>query len=77
MALNTTFKDNHLYYGTAYGTGTFSFTGPIDNMKIDIKATTQAGTIFNIPLNTSSTAADYDFIRFVNHNDTTQKLLTK
>jgi autotransporter translocation and assembly factor TamB len=26
QALNTTFKDNHIYYGTAYGTGNFSFT---------------------------------------------------
>jgi hypothetical protein len=77
MALNTTFKDNHIYYGVAYGTGKFSFTGPVDNMKIDIKATTQEGTIFNIPLNTSVTAIDYDFIRFVNHNDTTQKVVDK
>ncbi|RYU87285.1 translocation/assembly module TamB [Mucilaginibacter terrigena] len=77
MALNTTFKDNHIYYGTAYGSGTFSFTGPVDNMKIDIKATTEAGTVFNIPLNTSSTAVDYDFIRWVNHNDTTTKVIDK
>jgi hypothetical protein len=63
LALNSTFKDNHLYYGTAYGTGTFKFNGPVDNMKIDITASTEEGTIFNIPLNTSSTAADYDFIR--------------
>jgi hypothetical protein len=77
LALNTTFKDNHIYYGTAYGTGTFSFTGPVDNMKIDIKASTEAGTIFNIPLNTSSTAAEYDFIRFVDHNDTTKKVVNK
>jgi hypothetical protein len=77
MALNTTFKDNHLYYGTAYGSGTFGFSGPIDNMKIDIKASTEEGTVFNIPLNTSSTAADYDFIRWVNHNDTTRKVIEK
>ena len=77
LALNSTFKDNHLYYGTAYGTGTFKFNGPVDNMKIDIAASTEAGTIFNIPLNTSSTAADYDFIRFVDHNDTTRKVTTK
>ncbi|WP_454801597.1 translocation/assembly module TamB domain-containing protein [Mucilaginibacter phyllosphaerae] len=77
LALNTTFKDNHLYYGTAYGTGTFSFTGPIDNMKIDIKASTEAGTVFNIPLNTSATATDYDFIRWVNHNDTTKMIVDK
>ena len=76
MALNTTFKDNHVYYGTAYGTGRFAFNGPVDNMNIDIKAKTEAGTIFNIPLNTSATVGDYDFIRFVSHNDTT-KLIPK
>ncbi|MES2808945.1 MAG: translocation/assembly module TamB domain-containing protein, partial [Bacteroidota bacterium] len=30
MALNTNFKDNHLYFGQAYASGDFSFTGPID-----------------------------------------------
>ncbi len=70
MALSTTFKDNHLYYGTAYGTGKFSFRGPVDNMKIDITASTEAGTVFNIPLNTSSTTSDFDFIKFVSHSDT-------
>lgn len=71
MALNTTFKDNHLYFGTAYATGSFKFNGPVDNMNINITASTQAGTVFNIPLNTSSTVSDYDFIKFVSHNDTT------
>ncbi|MFI5162535.1 MAG: translocation/assembly module TamB domain-containing protein [Sphingobacteriales bacterium] len=73
MALNTTFKDNHLYYGTAFATGTFKFSGPTDNMNIDIKAKTEAGTVFNIPLNTSSTVGDYEFIRYVNHRDTAAK----
>jgi hypothetical protein len=77
MALNTTFKDNHVYYGTAYGTGRFSFNGPIDNMKIDIKAKTEAGTVFNIPLNTSATVSDYDFIKFVSHKDTTKEQTTQ
>lgn len=71
MALNTGFKDNHLYFGKAFAKGTFSFKGPVDNMNIDIDATTQAGTVFNLPLNTSSTVSEYDFIRFVSHKDTT------
>ena len=73
MALNTTFKDNHIYYGTAFGTGTFDFHGPVNSMKIDIKAKTLAGTVFNIPLNTSSTVGDYDFIKFVSHKDTVKR----
>ncbi len=72
LALNTSFKDNHLYYGTAYATGRFSFSGPVDNMNIDIKAQTDAGTVFNIPLNTSATVSDNDFITYVNHNNPMQ-----
>lgn len=74
LALNTSFKDNHLYYGTAYGTGRFSFNGPLDNINIDIKAKTEVGTIFNIPLNTSTTVTDNDFIHFVSHSDTNKNI---
>ncbi|MHB8209587.1 translocation/assembly module TamB domain-containing protein [Mucilaginibacter sp.] len=77
LALNTTFKDNHIYYGKAYGTGTFSFNGPVNTMDINIKARTLAGTVFNIPLNTSTTAGDYDFIRFVSHKDSNKEIAPK
>lgn len=77
LALNTKFKDNHQYYGTAYGTGTFAFNGPVNNMNINIKAKTEAGTVFNIPLNTSSTVTEYDFIRFVSHRDSTKEVRPK
>ena len=65
MALNTTSKDNSLYFGTAYGTGVFSFDGPTNNMRINIDAKTEAGTVFNIPFNSSATVRDNDFITFV------------
>jgi hypothetical protein len=65
MALNTTAKDNSVYYGKAYGTGVFKFNGPTSKMKIDIKAKTEKGTIFNLPLNSSETVSDKDFINFV------------
>jgi len=68
MALNTLFKDNRLYYGNAFATGKFSFAGPTDNMRIDIKARTEEGTVFNIPLNSSSTASTYDFITYVSRD---------
>lgn len=76
LALNTTFKDNRLYYGKAFASGTFKFNGPIDNMNIDIDASTQDSTVFNIPLNTSVTAGDYDFIKFVSHKDTAKVAAT-
>ena len=65
MALNTTAKDNPLYYGTAFGTGVFSFNGPTNDMRINIDAKTGAGTVFNIPLNSSSIVSKNDFITFV------------
>lgn len=65
MALNTTAKDNPLYYGTAYGVGTFEFKGPTNNMRINITAETQEGTVFNIPLNSAAKVANNDFITFV------------
>lgn len=71
MALNTTSKDNSLYYGRAYASGNFSFKGPTDNMLIDINAKTEKGTVFNLPLNSSETVSDKDFITFVS-KDTTQ-----
>lgn len=71
MALNTTAKDNQLYYGRAYATGKFTFEGPTNNMDIDIDARTEAGTVFNLPLNNSETVSDKDFITFVS-KDTTQ-----
>ena len=65
MALNTTSKDNPLYYGVAYGTGVFRFNGPTNNMRINIDASTNEGTVFNIPLNSSEIVGETDFITFV------------
>nr|WP_294896748.1 translocation/assembly module TamB domain-containing protein [uncultured Pedobacter sp.] len=65
MALNTTAKDNPLYYGKAFSTGKFTFAGPTDAMKINIKAKTENGTEFTIPLNGASTVSSDDFIIYV------------
>lgn len=71
MALNTTEKDNGIYFGRAYGTGTFKFKGPTNKMSIDIDAKTEKGTVFNLPLNSSEIVSNKDFITFVS-KDTTQ-----
>ncbi len=76
MALNTTSKDNSLYYGRAYGTGRFSFKGPTNDMFIDIDAKTEKGTIFNLPLNSSEKISDKEFITFVG-KDTTKVINKK
>lgn len=65
LVLNTTYRDNPLYYGTAYGTGRFEFRGPTNAINIDIKARTEPNTNFSIPLNATSTISDAEFITFV------------
>lgn len=65
MALNTTSKDNSLYFGQAYATGIFKFRGPTNKISIDIDAKTEKGTVFNLPLNSSETVSSKDFITFV------------
>ena len=68
LVLNTTLRDNPSYYGTAYGTGRFSFHGPTDAMQINIQASTNASTRFHIPLNAVGAVSDNDFIRFVSQD---------
>ncbi|HCN82796.1 MAG TPA: DUF490 domain-containing protein, partial [Sphingobacteriaceae bacterium] len=57
----------------AYSSGFFEFNGPTNNMRINIDAQTEAGTVFNIPLNASETIADNDFITFVAKDSTSTK----
>ncbi|MBY0244967.1 MAG: translocation/assembly module TamB [Sphingobacteriaceae bacterium] len=64
-ALNTTVKDNDLYYGKAFATGIVKFNGPISQLKIDIDAKSEQGTNFNLPLNNSDKISDKEFISFV------------
>ncbi len=70
MALNTTEKDNPLYFGQAYATGVFKFKGPTNKLNIDITAKTEKGTVFNLPLNSSETVSSKDFITFVSKDTT-------
>lgn len=70
QALNTTAKDNPLYYGQAYATGNFRFTGPTNDMRIVIRAKAEEGTVFNIPLNAAETINETEFITFVAKDST-------
>ena len=70
QVLNTSAKDNSLYYGTAYATGTINFLGAISNLNISAQATTNRNTRIFIPLEESSDVQVEEFISFVNFSDT-------
>ena len=65
IGLQTIEADNELYYGTAIGDITVSFSGPFDAVDIKVDAITHAGTSLNIPINTTSDyVIDKGFINF-------------
>jgi hypothetical protein len=65
--LNTTAKDNDLFYGTAYGTGKMNMAGPFNDLKISGTARSEKGTRMFIPLSGSAetSVAKKDFVTFV------------
>jgi hypothetical protein len=69
LVLNTSAKDNSLFYGGAYATGTVNFSGPFSNLKISTQARTEKDTRIYIPITTSSSVNKKDFIKFVNFSD--------
>ncbi len=72
QVLNTTIKDNSLFYGQAYATGDLNFNGPISNLRITANARTEKNTRVYIPIGGTSDVETKDFINFVNFNDTTR-----
>jgi len=68
QVLHTTRRDNDLYFGTAYATGTATVTGPTDDLVIDVRATSEAGTRLALPLDNAAKAEQASYIKFVNRN---------
>ncbi len=73
QVLNTTAKDNSLFYGQAYGTGSLNILGPFDNLKISATAKTEKNTRMFIPVSGTSSVERSDFINFVSFKDTVKK----
>lgn len=71
QVLNTSARDNSLFYGQGYGSGTVSFEGPINNLIITADATTRKNTKIYIPIAGSSSTEKKDFINFINMTDST------
>ncbi|RYU77885.1 translocation/assembly module TamB domain-containing protein [Hymenobacter persicinus] len=68
LVLNTTRKDNELYFGTAYATGDARVRGPADNLVVNVTARSEAGTRLSLPLDNAAKAEKANYIKFVNRN---------
>jgi len=72
--LNTTSKDNSLFYGQAYSTGKLNMFGPLSNMKISATARTSKNTRIYIPISGSGSVEKSEFITFVHFSDSLQNV---
>jgi len=69
VVLDTEATEDALYYGTAFISGNASIKGPTEELKIDVTATTESGTVFKIPLSDTETIGDNSFIYFLTREE--------
>lgn len=72
QVLNTTIRDNELFYGTAFVTGRLDIFGAANNLDMTARATSQPNTRIFIPFGSSNVQAQESFINIINVRDTTQ-----
>lgn len=69
LVLNTEESEDELYYGTGFVSGEAKIEGYTDNLTINVDGKTEAGTVFNIPLNDSESFGDNSYIKFLSPED--------
>ncbi len=67
--LNTSISNNDIFYGKGFATGKIRISGPVDNINLDIDATTEKGTMVYLPLNTISEVSENSFVTFINNEE--------
>ncbi len=65
IVLDTPPDEDQLYYGTAFISGDAVIKGPIDELYIKVRAKTEEGTTFKIPLSDTEAIGDASFIKFL------------
>lgn len=66
LGLNTTRKQNDVFYGLAFAGGNFRIHGPIDNLNMDIGVQSMKGTNIKIPISYDTEVGSNEFIVFLN-----------
>jgi hypothetical protein len=66
--LNTTYKDNELFFGKVFAGGEVDISGPVNNISINITARSLPGTDFNIVVGGTEGDKMADFVSFVNRS---------
>lgn len=70
QVLNTSAKDNELFFGTAFASGSLDIKGSTNNLDVTARVTTQPNTRISIPLTSSKEQYQEEFIQVINVQDT-------
>lgn len=68
QCINTTERDNELFYGTVYASGLVTITGKPDDINMNIAVRTDNNTILFLPLSSNSEVTKNNFITFTSKN---------
>jgi hypothetical protein len=79
QVLNTTEKDNSLFYGQGYASGDLNIFGPVSNLRFTANARTDKNTRISIPFDQESEITQSSYLKFVSFKDSTfqQSLVDK
>ena len=72
--LDTSPKDNKLFYGKAFGSGSMHVSGYSKRIFLDVKVKTEEGTKIYIPLSDDESAGEYSFINFYNYGESAETI---
>ncbi|HDP75234.1 MAG TPA: hypothetical protein ENN49_05090 [Bacteroidales bacterium] len=68
LCMNTHETDNETFYGTVFASGFVDFLGSPNNLNLNINLKTENKTAIYLPLSSTSTVEESNFISFVNNN---------
>lgn len=79
QVLNTTERDNSLFFGQGYATGDLNIFGPVNNLKFTSNARTEKNTRISIPFDQETEVTQSTYLKFVSFKDSTfqQSLVEK
>ena len=69
LVMNTKFKEDDIFYGKGYATGTINMSGTPDDIAFNVDLTTENGSSVNFPMYGDTEIEEGKFIRFKQKND--------
>lgn len=70
LVMNTKFKEDDIFYGKGYATGSINMSGTPDDIAFNVDLETENGSVINFPMYGDNDIEEGKFIRFKQKNDT-------